>query len=110
MKEITVEWTGSFPNLCAGSWLITIGGVLIDLPEDVKNAPMGIHNTYPTWGFTENWDEEWTDYEDGDTYKEWLTRHSNWLKPLKLTNEELEILFVELQIKDWRHNSCGGCI
>lgn len=109
--NIEVEWTGSWPNLCFGEWIITINGKTL---QGVNNNPMGTYGSYSTWSFGDDWIEEWEEYEDGCYWGDTLP--NNLEMALRLAgfnpNDEnlIESLYEKVQEKDWRHNSCGGCI
>lgn len=108
-RAVTAEWTGDYPCLCSGEWIITIGGEKIELPDEVRTSPMGTHGTYNTWTFGEDWEEVWSQYEDGLDFEPWLQENS-WVSNLNLSPEEERDLYDAISEEDWRHNSCGGCI
>lgn len=109
MKDVfTVEWTGSYPSLCSGCWEITYKGEPVDLPEDVYNSEMNTYGSYQTWHF-ENWLEVFEDYEDGLNFDDWIKANS-WVDSITTDPAERLELYLKIQEKDWRHNSCGGCI
>lgn len=103
-----VEWTGGYPNLCSGEWIIKKDGVKVDLPEEVRSESMGTYGTYSSWHF-EDWSEVFEDYKDGMKFKKWIESNA-WAKTIAPTVEEQKELFEKISEKDWRHNSCGGCI
>lgn len=103
-----VEWTGSYPNRCSGEWVITKNGQRIELPEDLKKSPMGTFGTYSTWHF-ENWNEVFDDYDDGLDFDEWIVANP-WAAEIAPTVPDQQELYLKISDKDWRHNSCGGCI
>ena len=110
MKEIKVEWTGSWPCLCHGEWKLTIDGEdwswIIPFPNEDANT----YGTYSSWQFDENYLKEWDSYEDGLNCSEWLSANAVWIAKLNLTSEEARLLYEGFQESDWRHGSCGGCI
>ena len=135
-SEIEVDWTGSYPNLCSGSWIIKINGVqLVDKTDDTKgetnwkNEPrafsyghfmteyMETSGTYSSWHF-EDWSEVFEDYyEGGEHGKCWFeTGQGKKLAGLlkdngfDLNDVELEELYEKISDQDWRSGSCGGCI
>jgi len=135
-REIEVEWTGSFPNLCSGHWIIKIDGAqLIDKNDDVKGetdwrgnvraftyghfmtANMGTSGTYNSWHFDENYSEVFEDYYERSELANWWssTQGQSLLGLLKdndyiLNESELQDLYTKLSDADWRSGSCGGCI
>ena len=109
-RAITAEWTGRWPNLCSGEWIITIDGEKVDLPDEVRTSPMGTYGTYNTWTFGENWSVEWSTYEDGLDFEPWLQENRSWVSKLNLSDTEERDLYDAISEEDWRHNSCGGCI
>jgi hypothetical protein len=108
-RPITVEWTGHYPCLCHGEWVITVNGEKVDLPEDVIDSPMNTAGIYRTWHFGDNWSEEWEFYSDGLDFEDWVAQ-AGWLKDLDLSGPETLDLYTQISEQDWRHNSCGGCI
>jgi hypothetical protein len=52
MKDVfTVNWTGSYPNLCSGVWETTYNGESVLLPEDKISSDMDTSGTYSSWYF-----------------------------------------------------------
>jgi len=74
--EITTEYTGSYPCLCSGEWLITIDNQLIkSMDSDSKyllQSPMNTEGTYQSWYFGNDYDAIWKDYTAGVPFLEWL--------------------------------------
>lgn len=116
--KIDVTWTGRYPTLCSGKWKIIIGGIeLTGLGSDNFDT----NGTYDTWHF-EDWDDVWETYRDGLYFDAWykttlLAQDTNGLKSslirhgFDVENEDfIQDLYDEITVKDWRHNSCGGCI
>jgi hypothetical protein len=112
-----VSWSGSYPNLCSGSWTIKVDGVNLPIPNQLIRNHMNTRKTYQTWHF-EDWSEVFEDYEDGDEFGSWLANNASWLeiafikigKKEKVTLLDLENLYDMIKEHDWRHNSCGGCV
>lgn len=109
-RKITAEWTGRYPCLCSGEWIISIDGEKVDLPEDIKSSEMGTYGVYSRWHFASYWEEVWEDYEDGLFCDEWIKANSWWISDLHLSNTETVDLYNAVAACDWRHGSCGGCI
>lgn len=119
---ITAKWTGEYPNLCSGEWIIKINNKQIKdtQPLDydsILRKPMQTFGTYSSWYFTEDWDAVFEDYDEGFHYSQWL--NCDEAKALFKLIEQNDILldsidkielFDVLQKSDWRHGSCGGCI
>lgn len=67
--NIRVKWTGSYPNLCYGEWILIIDGEDKSnlIPEDLKDRPMNTFGIYSKWRFLdrENWEVVLEEYEDG---------------------------------------------
>ncbi len=108
--NIEAKWTGKWPCLCHGEWIITIDGVKVNLPEEVRTSDMGTYGCYRRWWFESNWEEAWDSYEDGLEFQPWVEENSSWLSNLHLSEEDLHALYDAISEEDWRHGSCGGCI
>jgi len=126
-KQIKVNWTGSYPNLCSGVWEITIDGMSINDNSKMQNTydsmlkrNMGTEGSYESWHF-ENWSEVFESYDDGLYFDDWvkstqavelrLMIDDNLIqKQTKMSDPDMKNLFSELQNNDWRSGSCGGCI
>lgn len=106
--SVSVEWSGAWPNLCSGEWTCRINGRKVKVP--FQREPADTRGTYQTWHFSNGWDVVWEDYKDGMDCKEWCEMWKDWLDKLGLSEEEREQVYEAFQEKDWRHNSCGGCI
>jgi hypothetical protein len=115
-NDLYVEWTGSYPCLCSGEWIIKYKDVELNVPENLKHREMGTLIEYSTWQFDENWMEEWESHTDGLDKDTWIKRNEEWItkmfeeKDIKVTEELLSELYDKIQEEDWRHGSCGGCI
>ena len=118
MKEskLFVEWTGCYPCLCHGEWIIKYDGIELTIPEDEKEGPMFTFGEFGRWHFDEDYMEEWDYYEDGWEKDVWINRNLYWVKPMfeehniEITDELLSELYDKIQDEDWRYGSCGGCI
>lgn len=116
-EDVKVQWTGSYPTLCYGEWNIVVAGLPLNGLGEGHFETLG---SYDSWAFAEDYDVEWSAYEDGlckdDWIKEVLENNLNHLKSTLIKhniepNEQvLGILYECIQAKDWRRNSCGGCI
>ena len=112
MNTFEVEWTGGWPCLCIGEWIIRKHGVDVSkyIPEHLRCSSMNTTGTYSEWYFDENYLEVFEDYEDGLELPEWIVDNDNWISQICDTVEEKEELFEAIQSQDWRTGSCGGCI
>ena len=104
---IEVFWTGEYPNLCKGEWKLFIDGkdYSLMIPKELRYSPMNTYGTYQEWHF-EDWEEVFESYEDGLMFSKWLAENP-WVNKIPATPLDVYCAFAE---KDWRHNSCGGCI
>ena len=110
------NWSGDYPTLCSGLWILYRDGeeLDIDIPFNhseraERGIPAGTFGTYPTWHFSDDWEEVWEDYEDGLPCDEWCSEHEEWLSTFA-DEEDWHIIFEAFAENDWRSNSCGGCI
>ena len=108
-RAITAKWTGCYPCLCDGEWIITVGDEKVELPDKVRTSPMGTRGSYNTWTFNEDYDDVWSQYEDGLDFEPWLQGNS-WVSSLNLSHKEERALYDAISKEDWRYGSCGGCI
>lgn len=114
-KTFDVKWTGKYPYLCGGEWIIEYDGQRLELPDDLKYNHMNTFGVYQKWHFDESWEEIWEDYCDGLQQAEWIKSNLSWLEPLfqryeiPATSKNYEMLFSEIEDADFRAGSCGGC-
>lgn len=116
-QEISVKFTGSFPNYCSGKWVIVIDGITL---TGIGGGHFNTEGYYTAYSFTEDWDEVNSEYSDGLEEYEWIEEQkkedpNGLLQSLKrhgfkITNELLEALYHEIRLCDWRHGQCGGCL
>jgi len=114
--DISVKWTGGYPTLCCGEWIITVNGVTL---EGLDNDNFNTHETYSQWRFVD-WLEEFYDVQSGLEQSEWgefvkKENQNNLITALQnagfeITDELLGQLYAEINSCDWIHGSCGGCI
>lgn len=113
---ITAEWTGRYPALCCGKWLISIDGVAFPIPENKISETMNTFGSYQTWHFDEHWSEIFEDYEDGLDTHQWIAENKGWIdEGLAKINKHFSYkdyctLYDAIQKVDFRRGSCGGCI
>lgn len=111
-----VEWSGSYPNLCSGSWTIMIDQMVFPIPEDKINSSMGTPGDYSLWYFDGNYSEQFDQYySNGDDNFDWIKYSLECLcegYSLKINNiEDISNKIYDLiSYNDWRSGSCGGCI
>ena len=111
--NITVKWTGEYPSLCCGKWIIFIDGIALTKIE--QNQNFGTYIFYTS--FDEEDDEE---YSDGLDEKEWIeelkTNDINGLYAslkrhgIPISDELLSELYYKINKVDWRSATCGGCL
>ena len=112
MKSIEVEWTGEYPCLCYGKWILKIGGKDCSklIPKKLRvHSDMNTFGKYDKWHF-EDCQVIWETYEDGLKDTEWIEENKHWLKKLPIEEIQYGDVFKAFNEKDWRHGSCGGCI
>lgn len=121
MNTWQVEWTGSYPCLCSGEWVVYKNGVEIDMHgcpfceiseidgyEYRDDSPARTLGTYSSWHF-EDWLEVSEYYEDGLDCDSWCKEYADWLRTIAPVSE-WRTIFEEFQKEDWRYNSCMGCV
>lgn len=107
--KLEVEWTGTYPCLCFGEWIIKYNGIELKVPNEYKTKDMGTLGDYYQWYFDEY-------YEDGLDETDWINKNYSWIKNMFnevgiiVTKELLSDLYYEIHGQDWRSGSCGGCI
>lgn len=107
-RQINITYTGEYPNLCRGEWLISVNGT------PIENIPFQ-HKPADTFGLfiqvylTEDYDEESEDYYSGLSFEEWTEKYHEWLAE-NFLEEEWEEVYEKVSVCDWRYSSCGGCI
>lgn len=105
---VEVTWSGRWPNLCSGEWRIFVDGIEYTekIPSEQRRRPMNTYGAYSKWYFNKNWSEVWETYHDGLEPAEWYEANP-WVADIPAPAAEIYLAF---QSKDWRHDSCGGCI
>lgn len=116
MSKLEVKWTGSYPSLCCGKWIIKYNGEELKVPEEVVNEEMNTYGEYNSWYFDDNMCEQDNYYIDGLDCGEWTDSNMDWIvkmfeeKDIDVTAGLLDKLFEKIQEEDFRSGSCGGCI
>ena len=111
-KRVEAEWTGCYPRLCSGNWILKVGGVNVSdkIPEDLQRSPMNTYGTYTSQHFNEEWLEVFENYTDGLHEKEWLKEKKSWLDTITTDSDVQKEIFFAIQEQNFRIGSCGGCI
>lgn len=106
--EVVAEWSGKWPNLCCGSWSLSIDGMdyTYRIPEEKRNSPMNTRKQYSYWHFAPDYDEVWEEFLEGLTLSEWVEENP-WVKELPAPPAKVYNAFL---IQDWQYGTCGGCI
>lgn len=113
---LEVEWTGSYPSLCFGEWVIKYDGIELNMPDYIKKCDMGTYGEYSSWYFDENMSECDESYYDGLDEANWIVKNYDWIKDMfdekniHITRELLGELYDKISAEDFRSGSCGGCI
>jgi hypothetical protein len=109
---VVAEWSGAYPNLCAGRWKIIVNGkdVSDKIPDRLICNSMNTYGVYQAWHFNEYYMEEFEYYNDGLDRDDWIKENKEWLN--KITTDKLlqMEIFDAIQSQDFRIGSCGGCI
>lgn len=109
-----VEWTGSWPTLCFGKWIVRKNGVEVDAGDlPFQGEPAGTLGDYSSWSFDSDWEVEDHTSEDGLGVDEWIRRYGEAIAerlPLDDVDADLRALYWAFNEHDFRPGSCGGCI
>jgi hypothetical protein len=114
MNNLEVKWTGDYPSLCFGKWIIKYKGIELKVPEERKYEHMNTDGIYST--ITDYLTEESDVYQDGLEYNDWITENVDWVTDMFNKSEIfpngtlIKELYEKIQEQDWRSGSCGGCI
>lgn len=109
--EIEVVWTGKYPNLCHGEWILKINGEdKSDLiPDKLRTSPM-IYTTHGEWYFDKYHNDVWKSYKSGLKCDEWINENKYWLNNISVVDKVQKQLYEAFQANDWRFARGGGCI
>lgn len=112
MYHVEAKWTGSWPCLCSGEWVLMINGENVShkIPDDLRTDNMGTAGDYQRWYFSKDYEEVWETYSSGLDCKAWIEKNRDWLENITTDPILQESIFEAFQVSDWRHGSCGGCI
>jgi len=113
MFQVKAEYTGSYPTLCLGEWVIKITNTETGETNTLRfKGSLNIEGSYNTWTFEENYNVKWSTYESGLSFDEWksnlpenleqeLFKFRYDLKDVQL----LEQIYDACDPLDWRHMS-----
>lgn len=106
------NWSGSWPCLCYGEWMLYHNGEKIDVEIPFQGEPADTYGSYSQWSFggESGWDEEWEFYEDGLGEEAWIEENIEYLKQVTDDDEQYVYIYEAFQVNDFRIGSCGGCI
>lgn len=104
-----ITWTGAWPALCCGHWVVKKDGEEIPCPfEDCDANTWG---NYPMWYFDEVYLETWEEERFEGLQKEaWIEEYKDWLSKVSDDPEDWSIIYDQFQAQDFRRGTCGGCI
>ena len=103
------DWSGSWPCLCSGIWTLYKNGEKVDTQIPFEEDDAGTYGEYYAWHFDEDYCEEFDLYYDGMNAEAWIKEYRDWLSTFA-DEDEFEDIFEAFQARDFRSNSCGGCI
>lgn len=116
MKDLFVQWTGFFPNLCRGEWKLFINQEDLShlIPEEKRTKSMHIEGA-SYLDFDIDLDDDELDalykkYENGLTCEEWIEDNKDWLVNLPIDKERWNELYECFKKYDFVTNTCGGCL
>jgi hypothetical protein len=109
---VEVNWSGQYPALCQGEWSIIVDGkdVSKKIPILLRKSPMNTYKIYQSWSFDMVFNEMCESYADGLRMDKWIKANRKWLRKITKSREKQEEIYKGINSKDFRHNSCGGCI
>lgn len=109
MNKWKAEWTGGYPCLCCGEWILYKNNEKVDTNIPFQNNPADTYIEYDTWHF-EEWIETWESQEDGLDSEDWIHTYKDWLDSLVDNNDDYYLIYNAFQENDFRVGGCGGCI
>lgn len=110
--KVEAEWTGSYPNLCSGQWILKVNNKDVShlIPNDLRTSSMDTYGEYGTWYFTSDWDIGWNYYKDGLNCENWIEDNKSWLDKISTDLSVQRDIYYKISSEDFRCGSCGGCI
>ena len=110
MALFEVKWTGEYPALCGGEWIVKKDGVDASayIPNRKRTEPMRAYGTFYQCLFDEDPSGCWTQVSDGLQFDEWV-KENPWIEKICSDEKEKLDLYLAIQREDWRYGSCGGC-
>lgn len=108
---VTARWTGSYPCLCCGTWILKVNGKNASekIPDELRHEPMGTYGTYSYWYFA-GWEEKFKEYQDGMKCERWVEANKSWLDAISTDASVQREIYAAIQAHDFRVGQCGGCI
>lgn len=103
--EIEVMWTGEWPCLCSGEWILKINGEdKSDLiPDKLRTSPMGTYGTYEKWYFDKHWNDVTKSYKNGLKCDKWINENRYWLNNISVVDKVQKQLYEAFRANDWRY-------
>lgn len=112
VKDLYVQWTGFFPNLCYGKWKLFINGEDCSemIPEDRRNHSMYIEGASVfDFDLLDDGDALYEKYKDGLSCEAWIEDNREWLVKLPIGEDRYGELYDEFAKNDFIRGCCGGC-
>lgn len=121
---IVAKWTGEYPILCDGQWVLTVDGIDKSclIPAEKRYYPMntfGQFKRYEKVCYTDKEDIcclgdlkselEEVLYTDGLSTTDWISENKYWLDKISTDRLTQIDIYCAFQKNDWRPNSCSGC-
>lgn len=106
---VNVEWTGAYPNLCSGEWVLKVNGKDYSNRIPFQGTPAMTYGKYALT-YLDGYEEETEFYKDGMSCERWIKENSEWLDTITIDKDLQVDIFKAFQENDWRPESCGGCI
>lgn len=109
---VEANWSGTPPCLCWGQWTLKINGIDVTdkIPKKLRGSSMNTYGIYQKWSLDKSFIEHCETYEDGLNLQEWIQHNKYWLDTITDDYNIQKEIFLAIQKKDFRMESCGGCI
>lgn len=106
----STKWTGEYPNLCSGEWILYHNGEeKTDINIPFQSRPAYTYGEHEKWYINDFGEETCIVYKDGLSCDNWCSHHAQWLSSFS-SPRDWEAIFEAFQINDWRFGECGGCM